>query len=168
MNLLRIEQPLMAPGCCFLTLTHVGPFIDTGIDLDDLPHNAGRIILSKAFVDALAQQFGYAAPEAWDRAVDQTDSLRARVAELEEAVDALTAVNGALVARGFTPSSPPVTADIEQVLSWVRSDPTRVRVRALEAAEAETLEPRPRTSLLVALGEIVKAQEAQDADTVPV
>jgi hypothetical protein len=154
-------------------LSDVGPFVDTGMDIDDLG-TEGRIYLAFSTISDMAQSFGYAPPEAAKRAQRRIVELEAQVADLTAQVDALISANGALVAAGYTtvdaPLVPPAGSE-DHVWEWVISAPdAQSALRRAEAAvTAEKLEPRPRPSLLSRLeGVIATTQEVPDGNATAV
>ena len=54
-----IDSAHTAPGACFLTNTSVGPFIDTFLDIDELPVH-GRVFLATSLIESLAGMLGWA------------------------------------------------------------------------------------------------------------
>lgn len=171
MNVTLVDQAVMPPGACFLTGTNVGPFLDTGYQVDDLV-DQGRIYLAESTVSELAQQLGYAPPNAWRREQEELAVLRAALAERDELIGKLRGTLDSLLNAGFTTSEPPPAASPEGVLEWVvQAGPEQTPARARAAFEQEAGEPRPRQALLVALGKLIPHEEETDArtsDAVPV
>lgn len=169
-NISVVGVAVMPPGACYLTGTSVGPFIDTGYQIDDLA-DQGRVYLAESTVVDLASALGYAPPVSWQRAQDEMRTLRAALSEAQELVHVLRATNESLVNAGFTPTDLPPARDPEGVLEWVHAlGPDMVAERAQKAFVAETLEPHPRAALLKALGPLLpkEATDVGRSDTVPV
>ena len=147
-----VDHPEFLPGCCFLSRTSEGPFIDTGIDVEDL-NPIGRVYLAESTVSNFAQELGYAPPEAWKRAKVLITDLTDALAEAQSVVAGLTAANDALTAAGY--AAPvlelhPPAGSIPEVLLWVadHEDYSVVVDRARAARDAELAESRPREQLL--------------------
>jgi hypothetical protein len=172
-----VDHPELPPGCCFLSRTSDGPFVDTGLDVDDLDP-IGRIYLAESTIADLAQHLGFAPPVASARARDRIDELEKLLDEAESAVKALTDVNASLTAAGYVPRAPdrplvvPAGA-VRDVLFWVvdSDDYAVVLQRAAAARDAELAEDNPRKSLLDELDrsyllrkEEPNAHQAQDED----
>lgn len=99
-----IDHAPLEPGACFITQRSEGPFVDTGLDIDDLAVH-GRVYLAVSTVSDLCDVIGGLGPEA-------AQILRDRIAELEEtvvrqdkAIEGLTLANQALVDAGYSPAA---------------------------------------------------------------
>jgi hypothetical protein len=159
-----VDHPEFLPGCCFLSRTSEGPFIDTGIDVEDL-NPIGRVYLAESTVSNFAQELGYAPPEAWKRAKALIADLSDALAEAQSVVAGLTAANDALTAAGYTApvvDLRPPAGSVPEVLLWVaESDDFSVVVeRARAARDAELAEKRPREQLLSELEMYLTVKEA--------
>ena len=66
-----MEAPAKDPGCCLITRTSVGPFIDTGVDLSVGKIDRGRVYLSVDAVREMAQLAGL-----FDEGEPQTAALK--------------------------------------------------------------------------------------------
>lgn len=147
----RVEVPLLPPGCCFLSRTSDGPFIDTGLDVEDLDP-IGRIYLAESTISDLAQHLGFAPPAASARARERITELEGQLAEAGTIIDGLTRAHESLTAAGYEPSPvisvPP--GSMADVLLWVASseDFSEVIARAAAARDAELTETQPRQALL--------------------
>lgn len=83
-----IDEPMEAPGCCFLTRTSVGPFIDTFRDVDELPDH-GRLYLAAEFVQGLASQyFGMVPGDRADALVTENRALRDQLDAKDRIIEA--------------------------------------------------------------------------------
>lgn len=71
-----IDVAAHPPGCDVFTGSDIGPFIDTEVDIDDLPAY-GRIMVARNTVEDWGQHFGMLPNEASAR-------LQARLVELED------------------------------------------------------------------------------------
>lgn len=99
-----VERAALAPGSCYVTGRSDGPLIDTGFDIDDRP-NYGRVYLAASFIsDAIGMLGGLGAADA-QRLRDGIAQRDSRIAELEQALEGLTAANEALVKAGYSPKA---------------------------------------------------------------
>jgi hypothetical protein len=81
--MIRVESAAIAPGRCAVTGKSDGPFVDTLIDLDDLP-GYGRIYLGFDYVRTIAMDLCDMRPRAEiEAAEDKLALAEARIAELE-------------------------------------------------------------------------------------
>lgn len=94
-----VEAPPLAPGECALTKTSVGPFIDTLLDDDSLPH--GRIYVSKAAVETMANLFGMASELAHDRLKARVERLKAELEETQQQLARERELTQAFIAAGY-------------------------------------------------------------------
>lgn len=107
-----VDHAPLAPGACYVTGRNDGPFLDTGLMIQDLT-DYGQVYLAVSFLSDAIDVVGGLGPEA-------AEVLRARIRELEEengrqsqAIEGLTAANEALVKAGYSPAATapePVTA----------------------------------------------------------
>lgn len=159
-----VDHPELQPGCCLLTRTSDGPFIDTLIDIEDLDP-IGRIYIATSTVSDLAQGLGYAPPVASERARARIAELEAQASDDAATIAGLTAANTALLAAGYTAPDAPLSVppgSEQEVLLWVGEagdDIDAVLARAAAARDAELLEPRPRTQLLAELEQYLTLKE---------
>lgn len=168
-----VTAPELPPGQDYLTGDSTGPFIDTGLDVEDLTP-IGRVYLSVATISDLAQHLGFTPPEASSRARARLAELEQLVAELTEANQRLITANEALFAAGYTPPEPSIdvpAGSVEDVMAWVLEldDPVERDTRARAAWESEQAEERPRKTLQKQLTELiyVTSQEEPHADAHP-
>lgn len=165
MDVRIVEVPELEPGCCMLSRTSEGPFIDTGVDIEDLDP-LGRIYLAESTISNIAQTLGFAPPVAAQRQRDRITELETQLAEALATVEGLIAANAALTAAGYTAPEAPlvVPAGSEQdVLLWVGEpgdDLPAVLTRAEAARDAELLEQRPRPALVTELESYLSLKEA--------
>lgn len=130
MNIVDVADLL--PGACYVTGRSDGPFVDTGYDVDDRP-NVGRVYLAASFISDCQALLGGLGPEAAQQLRDGIAARDERIAQLEQAVEGLTAANEALFRGGYQPDPilpvdetaviepepDPVTA--EEVLASIRA-----------------------------------------------
>lgn len=150
-----VDQPEFPPGCCFLSRTATGPFVDTGLDVDDLDP-IGRIYLAESTISDLAQHLGFAPPAASARARERITELEAALTDRDELIAGLMQANEALVAAvDVVPVSAPVVpaGSVPDVLFWVADsdDFDGAVARAALARGAELAEAAPRQELLAEL-----------------
>lgn len=163
-----IDKPELPPGCCFLARTDVGPFIDTGLDVDDLDP-IGRIYLAESTVSDLAQHLGFAPPVASARARDRITELEAELADAHDVIDGLVKASEAFKGVTFPRPTEVVTVPPgapRDVLLWVSDsdDFDVVIARAQAARDAELAEAEPRRDLLEKLDTyLLRKGEYQDA-----
>ena len=165
-----VTNPELPPGCCFLSLTSDGPFIDTGKDIEDLA-DIGRVYLAVSTISDYAQALGFVPPEAARRGLKRIEDLEAVVAELTQLNAGLQAANEALIAGGYQAALPVdesvyvPAASVEDVLAWVSAPDhlTEALNRAHAAWNAEMLEASPREALLVELRQFIEPKETADA-----
>lgn len=94
--------PALAPGCDFFTRSVRGPFIDTGVDIEETTPLGHRIYVCEETVGEWARMFGWISP-------DQAEALKAGEAaatlariEAEEELDSIRHVIRALEYSGFS------------------------------------------------------------------
>lgn len=154
--MLIVAAPHLDPGHCVLTKTSEGPFVDTGIDYDDLPP-FGRVYLAVSTVMDLAQLAGATPPEASRRREAYVTDLEARLDQALADIEGLRTANEALVAAGYQvrEHTDDLVAQVpggsvETVLRWVATagSPESQRARARAAVAAESAEAAPRTTLI--------------------
>lgn len=167
MNHRVVEHPELLPGCDYLTQTASGPFVDTGLDIDDLA-NTGRVYLSFDTIYDLAQLLGCTPPEASKRGAAELERLAARCADLDRLVEGLRVANAALTAAGYSdPDAPlaPPAGDMDAVLMWVCEPNTfgEAQERAQAAYTSELLEPAPRDALLAELADIITPKKEKSS-----
>lgn len=159
-----VDHPELQPGCCLLSRTSDGPFVDTLIDIEDL-NPIGRIYIATSTISDLAQELGYAPPVAAERARDRIAELEVLAADNAAAIAGLTAANTALLAAGYeTPEAPLMVppGSEKDVLLWVGEpgdDLDAVVHRAEAARDAELLEQRPRKQLIAELEQYITLKE---------
>ena len=98
--------PRLAPGCDFFTRSVRGPFIDTGVDIEETTPLGHRIYVCEDTVGEWARMFGWIAPaDAEALLADATQARLDRIqAELE--LGGLRHVITALEASGFRIPTP--------------------------------------------------------------
>lgn len=138
-----VDAPELHPGCCFLTRTDKGPFVDTMFDVDDLDAR-GRLYIARSTVADLAGMFGFISPEQAARLRVQVDELETISVEQGKIIDAMHVANEALVKAGYDPLAKRRVADEIGELQAALADVTAERDAALDAvAEAERLAKDP-------------------------
>jgi hypothetical protein len=161
-----VDRPELPPGCCFLSRTSDGPFVDTGLDVEDLDP-IGRIYLAESTISDLAQYLGFAPPVASARARDRIAELERLLGDADSLIDALTKANESLTAAGYTPRPTSVVpaGSVADVLLWVadHEDYALVVERAALARDAELLEPEPRQVILDELDQYLLRKEEPHA-----
>lgn len=159
-----VDHPELQPGCCLLTRTSDGPFIDTGIDIEDLDP-IGRIYIATSTVSDLAQGLGYAPPVATARMREHLAQLEVQIADHSATIAGLTAANTALLAAGYTAADAPLSVPAgseQEILLWVGEpgdDLDAVLARCEAARDAELLEESPRPQLLSELASYLTLKE---------
>lgn len=151
-----VDSPALQPGHCVVTRTSTGPFVDTGIDFDDLP-TYGRLYLSKDMIVTAAGLFFDMVPaERLTAAQDQLAGALERIAELEAQTAAYDDVRAALGAIAEIVNAEPDVDDdmldelallmpppdtVAGIMEWVDADPTEADVRRLVAVHVEKRKP---------------------------
>ena len=135
-------SPALSPGCDYFTRSVRGPFIDTGVDIDQFTPMGDRIYVSEDTVGEWARMFGWISP-------DQAEALRNLLSDAIDGIDAaraeverLQVIERALRAGGFTipePEQVPITEFPHHKGGgwWLFSDGTTQRCSAEEAANVE-------------------------------
>lgn len=166
--MLITETPALPPGACLLTSTSEGPFVDTGIDYDDLPSH-GRVYLAMSSVMDLAQLGGAVPPDAASRREAYVADLEGRLREALTDIEGLKVANQQLVAAGYgrVIEMPPLTAQVPtgsvgHVRSWIEAveEPVLRAERAAAVIEVETAAAKPRSTVIAAAEKYVVPVEA--------
>ena len=141
-----IDAPALSPGCDFFTRSTRGPFIDTGVDIDNYTPDA-RIYVSEDTVGEWARMLGWISPPQAEAYSETLDDLERDYCDLKDEVERLRAVEAALVKAGFTlPIEPPPEDEPEEEITyphhkgagwWLLSNGERIRGTADEAQAAE-------------------------------
>lgn len=156
--MLITETPALPPGACLLTSTSEGPFVDTGIDYDDLPP-LGRIYIAVSTIMDLAQLAGATPPEAAARREAYVTELEEKLAQALTDIEGLKVANEQLVAAGYgrTIEMPPLVAQVptggvREVRAWIEAveEPELRAVRAAAVVEVESTAEKPRAAVLAA------------------
>lgn len=162
--MILVDSPPLQPGHCVITHSAVGPFVDTGIDFDDLP-TFGRLYIGKAAVETMAGLFfGMVPAERLTATEDQLAAAQERITELEATIAAMTDVREA-IDRMNGIDSPPIDVDpavidpemldelakvmpppdsVDGIMDWVDADPTEADLRRLVAVHVEKRNPEHR------------------------
>lgn len=98
--------PALAPGCDFFTRSVRGPFIDTGVDIEETTPLGHRIYVCEDTVGEWARMFGWISPDqAKAYGAEVVAAVEARWAA-EKELDGLRHVITALEASGFRIPTP--------------------------------------------------------------
>lgn len=98
--------PALAPGCDFFTRSVRGPFIDTGVDIEETTPLGHRIYVCEDTVGEWARMFGWISPADADRLKLEVQLADTEVAELREEMARVRHVIAALEQSGFRIPSP--------------------------------------------------------------
>ena len=141
-----IDAPAFSPGCDFFTRSVKGPFIDTGVDIDNFTPDA-RIYVCEDTVGEWARMLGWISPDQADRLKLETQIANDEMRDLLDEVTRLRSVESALIRAGFTlPIEPPPEDDPDEEITypyhkgagwWVLSSGERIRGSEADALEAE-------------------------------
>lgn len=99
-----IEHAMLEPGACYITGRSEGPFVDTGLDIDDLAVH-GRVYLAFSTVSDLCDVIGGLGPEGAQILKDRLAELEETVVRQDAAIEGLATANQALVAAGYSPAA---------------------------------------------------------------
>jgi hypothetical protein len=132
-----VDSPELPPGCCALTRTDIGPFIDTLQDFDDMPP-FGRIYLARSTVSDLAQQFGFVPPEAHERVIDENTQLKGEVSRLLTELGKVQAVKDLLDSWAPDRTRPPTPTEVAHA-----GDPEPLEPDKVEAIDAVLFDDEP-------------------------
>lgn len=166
--MLITPTPALSPGECLLTKTSEGPFVDTGIDYDDLPSH-GRVYLAMSSIMDLAQLGGAVPPEAAARREAYVADLEERLRDALTDIEGLKVANQQLVAAGYgrVIEMPPLveqvpTGSVGHVRSWIEAvEEAELRAeRAAAVIEVESNAAKPRSTVITAAEKYVAPVEA--------
>lgn len=161
--MILVDSPPLQPGHCVITHSAVGPFVDTGIDFDDLP-TFGRLYIGKAAAETMAGLFfDMVHAEKLTAANDQLAAAQERIAELEATLAAMTDVREAIDRmNGIEQPAPTIDVEIDDdmlddlakvmpppdsvdgIMEWVDADPSEADLRRLVAVHVEKRTPETR------------------------
>lgn len=102
----------LPPGHDYLTNSILGPFIDTGVDVDR-DSRWGRIYLSEQTVGEFARKFGWISPDDFKGLSHRLAEMTAENDRLVERVAKLDMIRDALVDAGFAKPEPEPEVEVE-------------------------------------------------------
>lgn len=135
-------SPALSPGCDYFTRSTRGPFIDTGVDIDQFTPMGDRIYVSEDTVGEWARMLGWISPDQAAVLEDRVKVAQIEAEHLHAEVLRLRVIEQALLAGGFTvpePEDVPITQFPHHKGGgwWLFSDGTTQRCSAEEAANVE-------------------------------
>ena len=90
-----VDAPQLQPGCCAITGTNVGPFIDTLIDDDAI--RPGRLYLAASTVTTMAELLGMKSELAFTRVKNKLELVTVELREAQEELARERELNQALI-----------------------------------------------------------------------
>lgn len=101
------ENAPLLPGACYITGRNDGPFLDTGLMIDDLA-GIGRVYLAVSFLSDAIDIIGGLGPEGVAHLRAELTAAQERIAQLEAGMEGMVAANQALVKAGYPVEKPPL------------------------------------------------------------
>ena len=98
--------PALAPGCDFFTRSVRGPFIDTGVDIEETTPLGHRIYVCEDTVGEWARMFGWISPEQAEAVRKDRDAAEEDAKWYREELDSIRHVVKALEMSGFRIPTP--------------------------------------------------------------
>ena len=98
--------PRLAPGCDFFTRSVRGPFIDTGVDIEETTPLGHRIYVCEDTVGEWARMFGWISPDQAEAVRKDRDAAEEDAKRYREELDSIRHVVKALEMSGFRIPTP--------------------------------------------------------------
>ena len=103
----RIDAaPALAPGCDFFTRSVRGPFIDTGVDIEETTPLGHRIYVCEDTVGEWARMFGWISPDQAQGLIEDASQARLDRIQSELELTSIRHVIAALEQSGFRIPTP--------------------------------------------------------------
>lgn len=124
------------PGCDVFTQSDIGPFIDTEVDIDDLPAY-GRIMVARNTVEDWGQHFGMLPNEASARLQARLVELEGRCVAQAKTIADLRAAIGSMQTAGFKTEEFTMPTPTPSEAANTRANAQLAEIEAQEAINVE-------------------------------